>query len=59
MKAYIDRDLAELITVGYDPEFAREQMNLLGLKNWGWIEDNGRAIPDSWEEIILSQNDRK
>jgi hypothetical protein len=53
MKAYIDRKANELVTVGFDPEFAREQMNLLGLERWGWIRDNDRAIPDSWEEIEL------
>jgi hypothetical protein len=54
MKAYIDRPADELVTVGFDPEFAREQMIRLGLKGWAWIEDDGcRAIPDSWEEIEL------
>ena len=60
MKAYIDRKSSELIITGFYPEFAREQMNFLGLERWGWIEDDGcRAIPDSWEEIELPQNDRK
>jgi hypothetical protein len=53
MKAYVDRKADELVTIGFDPEFAREQVNLLGLKGWAWIEDDGRAIPDSWEEIEL------
>lgn len=57
MKAYIDHKSSELIIAGFHPEFAREQMNLLGLERWGWIEDDGcRAIPDSWEEIELSED---
>jgi hypothetical protein len=56
MKAFIDHKSSELITVGFDPEFAREQMNLLGLERWAWIEDNDRAIPDSWEEIELLED---
>ena len=53
-KAYIDRKNSELVTLGFDPEMAREQMGKLGLKSWGWVDDKGdRAIPDSWEEIEL------
>ncbi len=29
MKAYIDRKAEELVTIGFHPEFARDQMNLL------------------------------
>ncbi len=53
MTAYIDRKISELITIGFHPEIAREQTNLLGLERWAWIEDNNRAIPDDWEEIEL------
>jgi hypothetical protein len=54
MKAYIDREADELVTIGFDPKFAREQVILLGLNGWSWIEDDGcRAIPKSWEEIGL------
>lgn len=53
MKAYIDRKTSELITIGWMPEFAREQVTALGLTGWGWIDDNGRAIPASWEEVEL------
>ena len=57
MKAYIDRKASELVTIGFHPDFAREQTNLLGLKTWVWIEDDGcRAIPDAWEEIELVED---
>ena len=56
MKAFIDRNNSELITIGFHPEFAREQMNLLGLIRWAWIEKDDRAIPDAWEEIELSED---
>ena len=53
-KAFIDRKNYQLITIGFDPEMAKEQVQKLGLETWGWIsESNDRAIPDAWEEIEL------
>lgn len=52
-KAYIDRINSELIVIGWNPNWAREQMLALGLKSWAWIDSDDRAIPDSWETIEL------
>lgn len=51
MKAYIDVGTAQLITIGFQPDLARELMLMFGLKSWAWIDENDRAIPVSWEPI--------
>lgn len=52
-KAYIDHENSVLTIIGYHPEMAKEQTEKLGLRTWGWIDGDDRAIPDSWEEIEL------
>jgi hypothetical protein len=52
MKAFIDREQSELITIGYNPELARLNVVALGLFGWAWVGDD-RAIPAGWEEIEL------
>jgi hypothetical protein len=52
MKAFIDREQSELITIGYNPELARLNMVELGLIGWAWVGDD-RATPAGWEEIEL------
>jgi hypothetical protein len=52
-KAFIDRKNNELITIGFDPEWAAEKVKEQGLDRWGWIDDNGRNIPASWEAVEL------
>lgn len=52
MKAFIDREQSELITIGYNPELARLNMVELGLIGWAWVGDD-RATPSGWEEIEL------
>ena len=52
-KAYIDHENENLVTIGFDPEWAREQTLALELKSWGWIDENDRDIPDSWEVVEL------
>jgi hypothetical protein len=58
MKAYIDSKNSELITIGFDPDFARKHMIALGLERWAWIDEkDDRAIPDCWETINLEDAD--
>jgi len=52
MKAFIDKERSELITIGFKPELARLNMIELNLTSWAWIDED-RAIPASWEEIEL------
>jgi|688.fasta_scaffold00081_143 hypothetical protein len=52
-KAFIDRKNNELITIGFDPEWAAEKVKEQGLDRWGWIDDNDRDIPASWEAVEL------
>lgn len=56
MKAYIDVSTAQLITIGFQPDLARELMLMFGLKTWAWIDENDRAIPVSWEPIWVDGN---
>jgi hypothetical protein len=56
MKFYIDVGNAELITLGYEPEIAREMMNRFGLRAWSWVDVNRRAIPASWEPIWIEDS---
>jgi len=54
MKAYIDRKNSELITIGFDPDFAHRHMIALGLERWAWIDKkDDRAIPDCWETVNI------
>lgn len=52
-KAYIDTKNNELVTIGFDPEWAAEKVKEQGLDGWGWIDGNDRDIPTSWEEVEL------
>jgi hypothetical protein len=51
MKAYIDVGNAQLVTIGFQPDLARELMLLFGLNDWGWVDESNRAIPASWELV--------
>jgi hypothetical protein len=57
MKAYIDVGNAQLITIGFRPEIARELMLKFGLKDWGWVDENDRAIPASWELVWVDDSE--
>lgn len=51
MKAFIDRNSEELITIGFMPAVARKLVELLNLKGWAWIGGDDRSIPDGWKRL--------
>jgi hypothetical protein len=54
IKAYIDHDNSELITIGFNPDWARVKVKELELKGWSWIDEkDDRANPIGWKAVEL------